>query len=167
MAAQPFSSLVLFASPRGTGDGDLPLCSILMRLICLCPYPLLTEPVSISLCPIPISEHAFVLIPILCMSLSCLLMYVSNSCLCLHPSLSLSVSSLSLSLPFSVFLPVSCVSVHIAVSVFLWLHMDLHHISVSLCSSSLTLSALPSFCLPLCVSALVHTPACGHCASLA
>lgn len=135
MVAQPFSSLVLFAPPRGTGDGDLLICPILIRLTCLCPHPLLTEPISISLCPLPIPELVFVLVPVLCFSYVSILSpfpCMSLTPVCLHPCLSLSVSSLSLSLPFSVFLPVSvCLPPSQSLCVSLALHGSPPHLCVS------------------------------------
>lgn len=103
-----------------------------------------------AVCPIPISEHVFVLVPILYFSLYLypvsFSVYVSNSCLCLQPCLSLCLSSLSLTLAFSVFLCL-CVSFPSSVSLCLsgsaWISTPF----LCLCTSSLTLSA-PSLSLP-------------------
>lgn len=134
MLAQLFSSLVLFAPPRGTGDGDLPLCPILTRLTCCCPHPLtahfqqfvpfLSPTMSLSWFLSCISLYISILSPSLCMSLTpisvsnpvCL--SVSPPCLLLLPFLSSSVSvclspaqSLCVSLALHGSPPHFCVSV--------------------------------------------------------
>lgn len=167
IAAQPLNSLVLFLSPRCSGDRDPPLCPIPITLICLCPY-LLADAIPISSLSLPfLSLPVFVSIPILVFLSLCL--YPISVSLCPHllsqlPSLSLDISFsvsipvvaslflLSLSLPFFYLSPCLCLCVH--------LHLCL---SVSLP----ILSVLPSLCLPLCVPVLVQTPAGGRYASLA
>lgn len=129
VAAQPLSSLVLFAPPRCSGDGDSPLCPIPIALTYLCPSPLLTEsiPVSVSVSVLFMSLNMFVLVPIL------VFLYVYSI------SIPLSLSPLSLALCLS-----NCLS-------------PLPSLSLPLCPSSLSLNHLHfSLTLCLCVSVPIH-----------